>query len=254
MTKFMMNSYAIAYPSLEALCQIGPNVRIALDILMERFVEDSGHDLAHILRVCHNALWFYSEEKKDESSLLVAAMLHDLVNVPKNSPDRARASEMSANEACNLLLARSPNIKLRTVDVIHHAIEAHSFSAGVTPTTPIAKAVQDADRVDALGAMGIARLFSVGGSLGRKLFHPKDPDAKHRELDECTYALDHFYVKLQTLHETMQTEQGKLVARLKTERMGKFVRELILEMGGTILYDEKRFIFSDSREEKHHEQ
>src|SRR3546814_12128665 len=85
------------------------------------------------------------------------------------------------------------------LDAVAHAIEAHSFSAAIAPTTIEAKIVQDADRLDALGAVGLARLFYTAGRMGSAFAHPPDPLARTRPLDDRAYALDHIEVKLATL-------------------------------------------------------
>lgn len=96
---------------------------------------------------------------------------------------------------------------------VSHAIEAHSFSAKISPTTIEAKIVQDADRLEALGAIGLARVFAVSGALGVALFDAEDPFAQRRVLDDRQYALDHFQTKLLQLPLTMQTNHGRYLAQ-----------------------------------------
>jgi len=88
---------------------------------------------------------------------------------------------------------------------VHHAIHAHSFSANVLPQTIEAKILQDADRLEALGAIGLARVFYVAGQLNTQLFHPEDPLAEQRIADDTLYALDHFPLKLFKLPSLMHT-------------------------------------------------
>ncbi|MEL7170539.1 MAG: HD domain-containing protein, partial [Bacteroidota bacterium] len=114
---------------------------------------------------------------------------------------------------------------------IAHAIAAHSFSAGIPPQTLEAQVVQDADRLDALGAIGIARAWLVGGSLGLPLAHEDDPFARHRPLDDRTYALDHYFVKLLRLADTMQTNAGRAEATRRTAFMQAYLDQLREEMG-----------------------
>ena len=121
---------------------------------------------------------------------------------------------MAAEKAVAAL--RERGFPAHKLDAVAHAIEAHSFSAGIAPQTIEAKIVQDADRLDALGPVGIARMFSVGGQLGRALAHPTDPLAQQRPLDDVTHTLDHIEVKLATLPASMQTAAGR---RLGEERM-----------------------------------
>jgi len=180
---------------------------------------DPAHDIGHLRRVVRTASIIAREEGANPLVVLVAGYLHDLVNVPKNHPDRCRASLMSAEAAAGILAEWDFPSDL--VPAVQHAIEAHSFSAGVEPRTVEAACVQDADRLDSLGAIGIARCFVVSGLLGRALMHDDDPLAQGRPLDDVTYTLDHFPAKLFRIAETLLTETGRRMGR---ERVA-FVRE-----------------------------
>lgn len=176
---------------------------------------DAAHDHTHLLRVWSTAQQLLTDSPQADALVVLAAcLLHDCVNLPKNHPQRAQASRMAACKAVALLTQQGfPPEKLPAVA---HAIEAHSFSAGIAPQTIEAQIVQDADRLDALGPVGIARMFSVGGQLGRALAHPHDPLGQQRPLDDVAYTLDHIAVKLATLPASMQTAAGR---RLGETRM-----------------------------------
>lgn len=103
-----------------------------------------------------------------------------------------------------------------------HAIEAHSFSANIAPTTIEARIVQDADRLDALGALGLARLFYTAGRMESALAHSTDPLAQHRALDDRRYALDQIEAKLATLPTTMQTKEGRVIANQRVQWLREF--------------------------------
>lgn len=193
---------------------------------------DAAHDLAHVRRVVASAVRLAREERADLDVVVPAAWLHDGVTVPKDSPDRARASGLAARAAVAWLQARGfPEAKL---DAVAHAIEAHSFSAGIAPRTPEARVVQDADRLDALGAIGIARCYATAGSMGSALVHPDDPvpavdddfQPLARELDDRRYATDHFFAKLFRLPATMQTEAGRREAERRVAFMQGFLAQL----------------------------
>jgi uncharacterized protein len=113
---------------------------------------------------------------------------------------------------------------------VKNAIHAHSFSANVTPTTIEAKILQDADRMEALGAIGIARTFYVSGQMSRAMFHPEDPLGENRELNDTEYALDHFQLKLLKLPELFKTATGRKVAEERVE----FVREFMIRLDGEV--------------------
>jgi len=145
-------------------------------------------------------------------------LLHDCVAVEKNSPLRSRASRLSAARAGELLAELDwPSER---VAAVCHAIEAHSFSAAITPTSLEARILQDADRLDAIGLIGVARCFHVSGRLGSALYDAEDIDARHRPLDDQRFALDHFHTKLLGLASGFQTAAG---ARLAQQRHGRMV-------------------------------
>lgn len=197
-------------------------------ILRDRLGPEGSHDLSHFRRVWRMAEEISADEGGDREVLVAAAWFHDLVNPPKDSPDRARASALSAEAAEPILLAEGfPEVKLPAV---RHAIAAHSFSAGIAPETLEARILQDADRLDALGAIGVARTFYVAGRMGSSLFHPDDPLASERPLDDRAFSLDHFETKLFRIAETMNTRTGQRIAAQRASLMQRFVNDLIAEI------------------------
>ncbi len=190
---------------------------------------DAAHDLAHIRRVLTAAKRLAMEEAADLEVVVPAAWLHDCVTFPKNSPQRSSASKLAA-EAAEAFLVEA-GYPAEWIPAIHHAIEAHSFSAGIEPTTLEARVVQDADRLDALGAVGIARCLMVGGDLGLALHHPTEPIPRHRQPDDSRFVVDHFYVKLLRLAETMQTASGCSEAHRRSRMMEDYLRQLEAEIG-----------------------
>jgi uncharacterized protein len=191
---------------------------------------DPSHDISHCRRVCKFALAIAGREGGAEERVLVAAAyLHDIVNLPKNHPDRARASTLSAEAAAPLL--REIGFAPDEVAATQHAIAAHSFSAGVPPETIEARILQDADRLEAFGAIGIARTFHIAGQMGSALFDGDDPFAERRPLDDRRFALDHFAVKLLKLPGTMQTEGGRAFAVERVVAMRAFLKALGDELG-----------------------
>lgn len=191
---------------------------------------DPTHDLAHLDRVWENARKIAEGEGVDDfECLCAAAYLHDLVNLPKSHPDRARASRLSAKKARQLL---SPlGYTAAQLDSIAHAIEAHSFSAAIPPRTPEARILQDADRLDSLGAIGTARTFAVAGSLQRSLYAPDDPFANNREPDDGQFSLDHWKAKLLQLPEGLQTPTARAIAQSRIAFMFSFLEQLADEIG-----------------------
>lgn len=188
-----------------------PNENIADFLLPEisSLTDDASHDLSHILRVWRNVQVLVSQEGGDEAVLTAATLLHDCVEIPKNSPQRAAASRFAAEKASGILTGLG--WKQSRVVMVAHAIEAHSFSANIVPTTLEAKILQDADRLDAIGHIGIARCFYVSGRLSRAIYDLEDPDASNRVLDDSKYAIDHFQTKLLRLAGSFQTKTGNQI-------------------------------------------
>jgi uncharacterized protein len=189
---------------------------------------DGAHDLSHLERVWKAAASMLAHHPEADAVVVMAASyLHDLVNLPKNHPDRARASAMAADQAVRELQAIGyPPAKLAA---LHHAIEAHSYSANIPPRTIEARIVQDADRLDALGPVGLARMFHVGGQLGRALAHPTDPMGEHRQLDDGIYTLDHSELKLASIAQTMQTEGGRMLAATRLDWIRRFRDDFVAD-------------------------
>ena len=189
---------------------------------------DAAHDISHIKRVVKTTLYLTDIEKANIKITLPAACLHDCVAVAKNSPLRSQGSKLAAEAAVKFLAEIEYPDEL--LPDIAHAIEAHSFSANIPCRTLEAKVVQDADRMDALGAIGIARCFVVGGQFGSAIFNPDDPFCEVREPDDKAYAIDHFYAKLFKLPDTMQTEAGRAEAQRRVDMMTDYLENLRREI------------------------
>jgi uncharacterized protein len=152
-------------------------------------------------------------------------MLHDIVSLPKNAPDASKSS-LYASERAKQMLDDLSFPEMLIPDVCH-AIHAHSFSAKVEPKTVEARCVQDADRMEALGAFGLMRVFYCAGLYGSKILDEKDPAAVSREVNDKQFALDHFVQKLFTLHGTMQTMAAKKTALALTRFLQEYRDDLI---------------------------
>ena len=188
---------------------------------------DAAHDPCHFSRVARWSLRLAALEGADPATVWAAAWLHDMVHVPKNSPDRPNASRLSA-EAAKAWLERE-GWNASPLEGVVHAIEAHSFSARIEVRTMEAAVVQDADRLEALGAIGLARCLMLGGQMGSKLFDGDDPWGQTRALADDRISVDHFFAKLLTLPATMQTESGAREAARRVEILKTFLKELARE-------------------------
>lgn len=190
---------------------------------------DAAHDLLHVRRVVASARRLAAAEGARLAIVLPAAWLHDCVVIPKDSPQRAAASTLAAETATNFLAAN--RYPADFLPAIAHAITAHSFSAGVVPETIEAKVVQDADRLDALGAIGLARCLMLGGATGRPFYDAAEPFPTTRPPDDRAYTVDHFYTKLLTLAGTMQTASARAEAARRTAFLRAFLDQLATEIG-----------------------
>lgn len=190
---------------------------------------DGAHDIGHLRRVWANAQAIAAGEGggADRAVLMAAAFFHDVVNLPKAHPDRAAASARSAAVAVDWL--SRDGFAPDRLPAVAHAITAHSFSAGVAPQTAEARILQDADRLEALGAIGLARMFHVAGQMGAGLFDADDPLAQHRPPDDRRHALDHLEVKLFRLPDLMQTATGRAMASARVAFMQGFRDRLLDE-------------------------
>jgi uncharacterized protein len=191
---------------------------------------DVAHGLEHVRRVVRNAKMLAAAAGAKPAVVVPAAWLHDCVTVPKDSPQRAQASRLAAAQAVRWL--RGWHYPEEFLPDVAHAIEAHSFTAGIAPRTREAKVVQDADRLDAIGAVGLARCLMLGGAMGRPLYAAADPFCASRAPDDRTSAVDHFYTKLLKLEGTMQTAGGRREARARTQFLENFLAQLKAEIAG----------------------
>ena len=196
--------------------------------------KDGSHDLGHFQRVWKAAQYIDKEEGSvaDPLILLTAAYFHDLVSLPKNSPERSAASRLSAEKTSALLTDVFMDFPAEKIEGVRHAIHAHSFSAQVAPLTIEARILQDADRMEALGAIGLARVFYTAGQLSQRLFDAEDPLAQTREPNDRQYSLDHFQVKLFKLPALMNTATGRRLADEKVEYLRQFLRTIEGEIRG----------------------
>ncbi|MEB0047674.1 MULTISPECIES: HD domain-containing protein [unclassified Pseudomonas] len=191
--------------------------------------EDGAHDLSHLQRVWHNVRTLHAEEGGDLRVMLAAVLLHDCVAVEKNSALRTQASRLAAQKAIKVLAQMK--WADANIQAIAHAIEAHSFSANITPTSLEARIVQDADRLDSLGMLGVARTFYIAGRMGSALYDPKDPEAKARDYDDKRFCLDHFQTKLLHLADGFQTTTGQRLAQIRHHRLKGFMELFKEEIG-----------------------
>ncbi|MGI3036772.1 HD domain-containing protein [Vibrio diabolicus] len=195
-----------------------------LEFMQQEMQVDAAHDISHVQRVVNTAKKLAMEEGADLSIVLPAAYLHDCFTYPKDHPNRKQSSIIAAKKAVAFL--ESIDYPQQYHDAIAHAIEAHSFSANIRPNTLEAKVVQDADRLDALGAIGVTRCIQVSTEFDAQLYDDKDIFAQQRELDDKQFTLDHFQTKLFKIAETMNTESARREAQKRKAFMQAYIEQL----------------------------
>jgi uncharacterized protein len=190
--------------------------------------KDPAHDFSHALRVYANAKVIGKKERADMQVLLLAALLHDAGSGSKLQKRSTESEEKKLATVEDFL--KRKNLHEEVIEKVLRTVEVHSFSKGIEPATLEAKILQDADRLDAIGAIGIARVFLTGGALGRELYCPEDPFCKVREPDDERWNLDHFYRKLLKLEDGMHTETGKRLARRRGIVLRRYLSDLEREI------------------------
>lgn len=189
---------------------------------------DPAHDWAHIGRVAQTARKLAESESVNVEYVLASVYCHDLVNIPKDHPHRKEASTLSANAAEPLL--KEAGFDSSEIEIIKKGIIEHSFSRGLRPSCLEAAIVQDADRLDALGSIGILRCAAVNAQMKSQFYDPFDPFAEKRDLDDRTFMLDHYFVKLFKLPDLMNTKMGKTIGLERVKFMENFITQLTNEI------------------------
>ncbi|MDH3766035.1 MAG: HD domain-containing protein [Nitrosopumilus sp.] len=189
---------------------------------------DSAHDFEHVMRVYKNAQKICKTEKANKTLVLIVVLLHDIVSYPKSDKRSKISSIKSADKSKEIL--EKYNLSKEDIKIIFDAINDHSFSQNKIPVTIEGKILQDADRLDALGAIGIARVFATGGSLNRPFYNTDDPFCKKRIPNDQIWTVDHFFQKLLRLESLMNTKSGKVEAKKRTKILKEFLYQLKQEV------------------------
>ena len=189
---------------------------------------DIAHDFEHVMRVYKNAKKICQQEKVNEKLVLAAVLLHDIVSYPKSDKRSKKSSLESAKKSKQIL--KKYDFSKEELIIISDAIRDHSFSQNKVPSTIEGKILQDADRLDALGAIGIARVFATAGSLKRSFYNIEDPFCKNRLHNDKIWTVDHFFQKLLKLESLMNTKSGKIEAKKRTMVLNEFLNHLNREL------------------------
>jgi uncharacterized protein len=209
------------------------NLRIKLvEIASKRISKnDPSHDFSHALRVLSTAEKIANKEGADLDVVVPAALFHDLVVYPKNHPDRMNSQYESA-EATGKILSNIPDYPVKKIDRVKTCIIECSFTKDVVHEMLESQIVQDADGLEATGAISIMRTFATTGQMNRPFYNPVDPFCKTREPDAMKNALDLFYERLLRVTERIHTKTAKKISTRRTAFLRKFLKELDLELKG----------------------
>lgn len=203
--------------------------RKIIGIAQEEIDNDPSHDFIHAKRVLENAKRIAEEEGGDLDIIIPAALFHDLIVYPKDSPKSKKEHKDSAEKARGILkeLDDYPNEK---IDDVCNAIRKCSFSKDIIPDKLEAKILQDADGLEATGAISVMRTYASTGQMGRKFYCPEEPIPEEREPDPMNYALDLFFTRLLKIKEKTYTETARKIAEERTKFLYDFIEEFKKEI------------------------
>jgi uncharacterized protein len=189
---------------------------------------DPAHDWQHVLRVAANARAICAAERADAEIAVPAALLHELFNYPKDHPESSRSGEVCAERALTVLQERG--WEPGRAEAVAYCIRVHGYSRGILPETLEAKVLQDADRLDAIGAIGVARCFATGAVMRQPFYDPEDPRCERRPPDDKRFSVDHFYRKLLRIPTMLHTETARQMAADRAAFMEAFLAQLSREI------------------------
>ncbi len=192
---------------------------------------EPAHDFFHVERVITNARAIARGERlppASEAVVVTAALLHELFTLPKNHPDSANAGDRCAADARELL--RELDAPPSLIEAASSAIRDHSFSKGVVPQALESRVLQDADRLDAIGAIGLARMWATCADMKRPFYSPVDPFCTTRAPDDKLWGLDHVFKKLLAIPARLHTDTARSLAEDRVAFLRLYVDQLRSEL------------------------
>lgn len=191
---------------------------------------DPAHDGLHVRRVAALAAQIGAAEGASLAVVVPAALLHELFSYPKNHLNSAQSGGKCAEMAGDVL--RAEGYPSAQTEAICECIRVHSYSREINPRGRDPQVLQDADRLDAIGAIGIARCFATGTTMQRPFYAPDDPFCRARTPDDTLWTLDHFYRKLLCLPQSLHTPTARALAQSRLAFLEQFLDQLAQEIGG----------------------
>jgi uncharacterized protein len=205
--------------------------------------KDPAHRIDHALRV---SLWTIrlASNAEEVDDCIIAGLLHDIGNHMKGSFHSIESISQSTSIALGILNRKG--LSIHRIERIIDAIKNHGYTNPGKPVTPLAQALHDADLLDAVGMIGIARMFSVGATLGADLLSFLEPIPIKRETEDQTFTLDHCFTKLLLIPQRMLTQRGREEALARVDRVNSYLCDVVYEvaakeeLNGSMSCPEKR--------------
>jgi uncharacterized protein len=192
--------------------------------------EGTGHDWWHIYRVWQNAKTIAKEEGGNGFVIELAALLHDIADHKFHNGDQSVGPKVATK------FLSSFDVSTETISQVVQIMEEISFSKGMEPSSLEGRIVQDADRLDAIGAIGVARAFAYGGYKEREIYNPNILPVEYATKEEykknINPTINHFYEKLLLLKDLMNTAKGKSMAEERHVFMKNYLEQFYLEWDG----------------------
>ncbi len=208
--------------------------RLEVEARSRARANEPAHDFFHVERVVTNARAIARGEKLSsttEGVVAIAALLHELFTLPKDHPDSAQAGDRCAERARELLEREHAAPEMTAL--VCAAICDHAFSKGVVPQAVESRVLQDADRLDAIGAIGLARMWATCADLKRPFYSPIDPFCVTRPPDDKAWGLDHVFKKLLAIPSRLHTDTARSLAEDRVSFLRVYVDQLRRELGET---------------------
>lgn len=191
--------------------------------------KDVSHDFGHACRVLKLAMLIAKEENADLDIIVPAALFHDIIVYPKDD----KRSKLSTNESALYavkILKKIQGFPAEKITKVQHAIQYHSFSQRNNTKILEDLILQDADRLEATGAIAIMRTFASAGQMNKPFYSFNDPFCDNRKPQSMIYPLDLFYDRLLLVCDQMYTQKAKILAKERTVFLHRFIKELRREL------------------------
>jgi len=193
--------------------------------------DDPSHDINHALRVLVLSEKIAKAENADFDIIVPSALFHDIVSYPKNHHKRLCSSRESA-EFAKIILRNIESFPKDKIGKVYESINLCSFTNGLKPNFIEGKILQDADSLEATGAISIMRTFSSAGIMKKEFYNILDPFCKKRKPNDNKYALDLFFTRLLIVQGRLYTKTARNIARRRAKFLKDFLMEVRLELAG----------------------